>query len=325
VPGAQLPRALNPATGFIATSNHNILPPGYRIPLSYEWASRYRIDRVREVLSQNRRFSVDDFKRLQHDDYSKLAEALMPSLLAAAHRAGREEERTFAELAKWDFRMSRDSRAALLFNAWAPAAYRRIIGAHVGGAPREAAPAVQRLLNATDYEWLEQQLRNPGRALGSDPNRGRDSLLLLAMDDAIRTLRERVGNDRSTWVWGNVHVARFRHPLNPRYDLAAVPRSGDGNTVNVTGGRDFMQTAGASFREIIDLADFDNSWVTNVPGQSADPRSKHYADLLKLWGNDEYFPLVYTRSRVERETEAVLWLLPMEREGAKSEGEQREE
>jgi len=304
VPGAQLPRAFNPASGFIATANHNILPPGYNIPLSYEWASRYRIDRVRDVLSQNRRFSVDDFKRLQHDDYSKLAEALVPSLLSAAHRSGRDEEPAFEPLQEWDYRMSRDSRAALLFNAWAPAAYRRMLGAQKLGS------VGQQLVNFTDYEWLEQQIRNPGRALGSDPERSRDSLLLLAMDDAVRTLRERLGADRRKWVWGDVHVARFRHPVSSKYDLPAASRSGDGSTVNMTGGRDYRQTAGASFREIIDMADFDNSWVTNVPGQSADPRSKHYSDLLSLWGKDEYFPLVYSRSRVERETEAVLWLVP---------------
>ncbi|MGH7709921.1 MAG: penicillin acylase family protein, partial [Gemmatimonadaceae bacterium] len=306
LPGQQLPRAINPPTGFIATANHNILPPGYRIPLSYEWASRYRIDRVREVLSQNRRFSVEDFKRLQHDDYSKLAEALVPSLLAAAERLNKDEQAEFKELASWDFRMSRNSRAALLFNAWAPAAYRRVLGAYNLG------PAVQRLLNFTEYEWLEQELRRPGRgrALGANPERARDSLLMLAMDDAIATITRRVGSDRSKWVWGEVHVARFPHRLSRKYDLPAASRGGDGTTVYATGGPEFRQSSGASFREIIDLADFDNSWVTNVPGQSADPRSKHYSDLLQLWGRDEYFPLVYTRSRVERETEAVLWLMP---------------
>ena len=304
VPGEQLPRAFNPASGFIATSNNNILPPGYRIPLSYEWASRYRIDRVKEVLSQNRRFSVEDFKRLQHDDYSKLAEVLVPPLLAAARRTGRDDEATFAPLLDWNYRVSRDSRAALLFNAWAPAAYRRMLGAYKLGA------AGQRLLNATEYEWLEQEIKQPSRALGADPARARDSLLLLAMDDAVEALTKRFGADKRKWIWGDVHVARFRHPLSAKYDLPAAPRGGDGNTVYMTGGRDFRQTAGASYREIIDLADFDNSWVTNVPGQSADPRSKHYSDLLPLWANDEYFPLVFTRSRLERETENVTWLLP---------------
>lgn len=304
VPGAQLPRAFNPANGFIATANHNILPPGYGIPLSYEWASRYRIDRVKDVLSQNRRFSVEDFKRLQHDDYSKLAEVLVPPLLAAAHRTGRDDEATFAPLLDWNYRVSRDSRAALLFNAWAPAAYRRMLGAYKLG------PAGQRLLNYTEYEWLEQEVKQPSRALGTNPERARDSLLLLAMDDAVESLTKRFGSDRRKWVWGDVHVARFRHPLTAKYDLPAAARGGDGNTVYMTGGPEFRQSAGASYREIIDLADFDNSWVTNVPGQSADPRSKHYSDLLPLWANDEYFPLVFTRSRVERETEKVTWLVP---------------
>ena len=60
----------------------------------------------------------------------------------------------------------------------------------------------------------------------------------------------------------------------------------------------------------VDMANFDRSVVTNVPGQSADPRSKHYGDLLPLWANDTYFPLVYSRERVEKETEQVLWLQP---------------
>ncbi|MEW5915075.1 MAG: penicillin acylase family protein [Gemmatimonadota bacterium] len=302
VPGEQLPRAFNPPSGFIATANHNILPPGYRTPLSYEWASRYRIDRVREVLSQNRRFSVDDFKQLQHDDYSKLAEALVPYLVNAARRFNKSSRAEVQALATWNYRMSRDSRAALLFAAWAPSAGRRVLGTHNLG------PAAQRLMNNPDYEWLENELRQPSRALGSE--RVRDSLLLVAVDDAVRTITERVGADRSKWVWGQVHVANFRHRLTSRYDLPAVSRGGDGNTVYATGGPEFRQSSGASFREIIDLGDFDNSWVTHVPGQSADPRSKHYSDLLRLWGNDEYFPLVYSRSRVERETEAVLWLMP---------------
>jgi penicillin G amidase len=304
VPGEQLPRAFNPPAGYIATANHNIMPPGYQPTLSHEWASRYRIDRVNEVLSQNRRFSVEDFKQLQHDDYSKLAETLIPSLLAAARRFEKTSRDELRDLAQWNFRMSRDSRAALIFSAWAPAAYRRLLAAHV------ADTGVRRLLTSVEYDWLEAELARPGRALGADPPRVRDSLLLLALDDAIVAVTQRAGRDRTQWRWGDVHVARFQHPITSRYDLPAVSRSGDGNTVNATGGRDFLQTSGASFREIIDLADFDNSWVTNVPGQSADPRSRHYSDLLPLWGRDEYFPLVYTRSRVERETAAVLWLIP---------------
>jgi penicillin amidase len=80
--------------------------------------------------------------------------------------------------------------------------------------------------------------------------------------------------------------------------------------VNATGGRRFLQTHGASFREILDLADWDNSVATSTPGQSGQPASPHYGDLLALWRDGEYFPLAYSRAAVERATAHVLTLQP---------------
>jgi len=89
-----------------------------------------------------------------------------------------------------------------------------------------------------------------------------------------------------------------------------MSRSGDANTVMATGGANFRQTAGASYREVIDLGDFDNSVAINVPGQSGQPESAHYADLLKPWAEGGYFPLLYSRQRVEAETKHLLVLEP---------------
>ncbi|MBC7894492.1 MAG: penicillin acylase family protein [Cytophagaceae bacterium] len=307
VPGMALPRAYNPAEGFIATANHNILPPGYTTPIAYEWATRYRIDRVKEVLGATTALTVEDSKRLQHDDLSKLAQALVPHLAAAATRRGVATRSDVAALVGWDMRMSREQVAPTIFSAWAPAAYRRVIAHALADQPRASA-----LIGAnTNYKWLEARLtKNPA---GGAEAPAVDSLLLLALDDATADLTTRFGSDRAKWRWGAIHVAAFRHPLSSKYDLPAVSRGGDGNTVYATGGANFRQTSGASFREVIDLADFDQSVATNVPGQSGDPRSPHYSDLLQLWGEDRYFPLVFSRARVEQETEQVLWLRPVQR------------
>ena len=305
VPGMQLPRSYNPADGFIATSNNNILPKGYDIPISYEWASRYRADRVAEVLREPRRFTIDDFQKLQHDDKSKLAEAIVPRLVAAANRLGYGSRDDVRLLAAWDFRMSRDQIAPTIFSAWAPAAYRRAIGLALAGHRDVTALLAQR----PEYEWFEEYLEAPNAASGAGADNP-DSILVAALDDALSDLTRRYGADRGKWRYGDLHQAIFRHQLSSKYDLPPASRGGDANTVYATGGRDFRQTSGASFREIIDLGDFDQSVVTNVPGQSGDPRSPHYGDLLPLWAKDQYFPLVYSRARVEAETESVLWLRP---------------
>ena len=75
----------------------------------------------------------------------------------------------------------------------------------------------------------------------------------------------------------------------PAFDLPTVERPGGAGTVAADG---------ASYREILDVADWDRSIVTNVPGQSAQPGSPFFGNLLKLWADDTYFPLVYSRARV---------------------------
>ncbi len=75
-------------------------------------------------------------------------------------------------------------------------------------------------------------------------------------------------------------------------------------TVNLTG------QSGASFREIIDLSDWDNSVGTNVPGQSGQPGSPHYDDLVSLWANGEYFPLLFSREAIVENTANLLTLRP---------------
>jgi len=72
----------------------------------------------------------------------------------------------------------------------------------------------------------------------------------------------------------------------------------------------FEQTSGASYREIFDLADWDQSVAINVPGQSGQPGSKHFDDLLALWRSGQYFPLRYSRDAVDAVTTDLLILQP---------------
>ena len=92
-------------------------------------------------------------------------------------------------------------------------------------------------------------------------------------------------------------------------DVGPAARGGYGVTLNATGNGD-NQTSGASFRIVVDLADWDSAVGTNTPGQSGDPASPHYRDLFSSWANDRYFPVFYSRPLVESATESRLRLSP---------------
>jgi len=81
-------------------------------------------------------------------------------------------------------------------------------------------------------------------------------------------------------------------------NVGPLPRGGDAYTVGSTG-YGLQQRSGGTFRVIIDTGDWDKSVATNSPGQSGDPHSPHYDDLFDDWSRDRYFPMFYSREKVE--------------------------
>ena len=61
---------------------------------------------------------------------------------------------------------------------------------------------------------------------------------------------------------------------------------------------------------IADAGDWDRSLGTNAPGQSGDPDDPHYRDLFGSWASGNYFPVFYSRPRVESVTESRTVLVP---------------
>jgi penicillin amidase len=58
------------------------------------------------------------------------------------------------------------------------------------------------------------------------------------------------------------------------------------------------------------VGNWDASLAVNTPGQSGVPDSPHYRDLAGQWRSGAYFPLLYSRSEVERNAETRIVLLP---------------
>lgn len=304
LPFSALPQALNPPGGIIATANHNIMPPGYPHQLNYEWATPFRYQRIMSVLESRRDWTRLDFERLQHDEYSLPATRLVPVLVAAGRRRGVASP-ALDLLGRWDYLMRKDAAQPVIYTAWlrtlGPMLYSTRLPARAGATGRGAG---------WDLTHVIRLVTRPDRSFGSSPAASRDSIVLAALDTAMAGLRAEFGPDPSAWRWGEIHRATFPHPLSRAFDLAAASRGGDNNTVNMTGGPGWRQSSGGSYRGIFDTADWDNSVATSVPGQSGQPGSPFYDNLLPMWESSRYFPLAFSRPAVERVTRYLLWLDP---------------
>lgn len=260
---SDLPRELNPARGYIVTANHNIQPEGYSPPFMFKTAdTRFdRITRLRQLITPDRRYSIDDHRRMQHDAYSLRAAADLARF--QGWKAVRPDvERARARLAGWDAVYRRESAEAAIYEMWRASA-RLPEGAASDGGDRDAVEH--------------------------------------ALAEAVNQLTAELGRDWTQWRWGRLHARAFPHPVVRAFDLPAVERPGGAGTVAADG---------ASFREILVVGDWDESLVTNTPGQSGQPGSPFYRNLLPLWAEDEYFPLVFSPRAVSEAAAHRLELRP---------------
>ncbi|HUH14050.1 MAG TPA: penicillin acylase family protein, partial [Longimicrobiales bacterium] len=113
------------------------------------------------------------------------------------------------------------------------------------------------------HNRFRRYLSGEARAAGT-PAAQRRALAETALERALDNLEETFGEDRGEWRWGRIHRSEFPHWLVAAYDLAAVERNAGAGLIHATG---------ATFREIIDFADFDHSRATSTPGQSMQPGS----------------------------------------------------
>jgi penicillin amidase len=270
-----LPKEYNPSRGFIATANNNTTPSGYWPPAGFRSTNGLelaRITRLMQLLKPGQKYSIEDHERMQNDYYSLRAEAELP-LFSGWTAKSPEAERARVMLTTWDKMLRKDSPEAALFMTWASGQ----------GGGRGAGPAA-------------------GAAQGPGGRGGRSSADVEArLEKAVEQLTKEQGADWRQWQYGRIHQTRLPHPLIREFALPDVERGGGGGTVGADG---------ASYREIIDVSDWDHSVVTQVPGESAQPDSPFYANLLPLWANNEYFSLVFGRGAVDTNAAHRLTLQP---------------
>jgi penicillin amidase len=308
----ELPQIHNPTAHYVATANHNILPPGYQAEIGYEWAPPYRFARVKERLESKKKFALEDFQSIQQDAVT-LPGRTLARLVKVVDMRDRELRPYVDLLAGWDGVLSADSRAGALYGVWLQELLDGFYRPHVPAglldftASRAGVPVMLAALEKPDTAWF-----------GAKPTEERDRLLRTTFRKAVDRLRTLLPGDEKEWSWGRLHTTTFRHPLaalGPAYakafDLGPVARPGDAHTPNAAShNAKFEHTSGATYRHVLDLADWDRGLATSAPGQSGQPGSPHYDDLLHLWQKGEYFPLAFSRARVEKVMRHRLKLTP---------------
>ncbi|MDL5159784.1 penicillin acylase family protein [Actinomycetospora termitidis] len=315
LPFEELPGRLDPPSGWATTSNQYL--PSEAGVVTTDWYSGARHERLAAWLADDDAVDVDvdvdvdASLAMQADVVNTHARRLLERLADLDVPA--EVDPWWQELQAWDGVEDAGSRAALIAQIWLRRHLRPwLVDRCLERLGASADPAARGRLVREDtlFSDLRPDLRMVD-LLDDDPALLADGVGV-TLRAAVAEIEDRLGPDRATWTWGALHRTELRHPvLGAAGSLPAVPRPGSGDTVGLSGhDAEFNAVMGSSFRMVVDVGDWDRSRVVNSPGQSGDPRSQHYADLLEVWADDGSFPLLYSRAAVEEATTDRLVLRP---------------
>jgi penicillin amidase len=311
IPFERLPSVRNPSRGSIVTANNRIVPEGYAYVLSHEVDPGFRAARIEALLAPLRRATLADMQAIQLDLISLPGRETVRAL-DGVRTAEEPAAGLLADLRRWDGSLRPESRSAAIYEAFrialAPRLFKEALGndlyAQYIERPEVWQPVLLRLLRDRSSHWWG--------------GRGRDAVVADALREASDLLTRRLGPDRSSWTWGRLHATNFVHPLVRIWALSwifnagAPPTGGDLFTVNNGGfSRDtFAQIIVASYRQIVDLHDWDQSVAIHTTGQSGLPFHRHYRDLVPLWATGGYHPMLFSKPRIQQNAEGILTLTP---------------
>jgi penicillin amidase len=285
------------------TANNRIVDDDYPHHITSEWMTGYRAQRIEDMLGERDRHSLEDFARMQIDVYS-LPGVDTVHRLSRLHPYTQRETRAIERLKSWDGHLSPDSVAGTIYQAFTLAFAHAVVGAaipdpdlrarylnrsEVGLIPVVSSPwrfqaRLLELWDEGDPLWFTSDEHPDGRSW--------DDVALECLADACDGLERRFGRDQEAWRWGRVHGADFSHPYGQANDVfrrifCRTLQAGGGPESVLQNGyaalAPFRGAWGPVYRMLADLGEPARSRWQLSTGQSGQPGSPHYDDMLEGW------------------------------------------
>ena len=315
IPYDALPQSYNPPDGVLINANNRIAGSDYPYFLSKSWGDHYRAERIAQLLKAKERFTPDEIARMQADHVSLAARATL-RLMLGIEPADDLQRRVMEMLKSWDGAMSLARPEPLIYTAWFRELNRRLYADELGGiAKRYVSNRPDVVINIlTDHrKWCDD--------VGTDAKEDCPAILRRSLAAALEFLTDKLGDDPLLWRWGDLHYAEMRHqafgpiPVLNRLTTIKIAANGSRFTVNKApmnfrSDNSYATRQGPGFRGVYDLSDLKNSRFTISSGQSGNPYSYYYDNLVQDWRDVRHWRLAPDEAAARQGAIGVLTLSP---------------
>jgi len=287
IPQAHNPHVKNPARGFVSSANQFSTDPSYPYYLGWQYAPSERGRRINERLTAMQKVTIDSLRGLQNDNYNIRARKLLPLLL----RSVKSKEKALDVVKNWNLQNAPESIGATVFETWVLNLQSFLWDDEFDSNEKIPMnrPAIDRTIHLIEHEaqarwWDNIKTKNVKESM--------DQIIETSFKATLDTLVKKHGPMGSEWAWAKHKQTGVRH-LIPGMDALSrlhIPIGGGGSIVNAA-----TTKTGPSWRFIVELSKTGNPKGYGIypGGQSGNPGSSHYDDLIDTWAKGELKPLLF--------------------------------
>jgi penicillin amidase len=321
VPFEQLPSSFNPDTGSVSSANNKTVNDDYPYFISASFALPYRINRIRQMLSEKYLFRIEDFKSMINDQHSDYAALLTPFILRITEKNiefSPEEEYAYNSLKNWDYDMDKDKVAPTVFEFFRLSFPENLLSDELGDLYRNINVSLRdyyiyRILAMGPDEWVDD--------INTPEKETLDDVILNSFRDCLVQLISVCSPDTTKWKWGDIHKLTLEHPLGTvkfldrifKFNSKEYRVGGSDHTVSpYSYGTGFKVNQGASERHIFNTADWDESLTVIPTGISGIPSSEFYLSQTDAYINGKFYKDAFTEPAVKASAIYTLILKPGE-------------
>lgn len=277
----------NPSRGFVSSANQYPVDSTYPYYIHSNTYEAYRNRRINQQLSKVDGIQPADMMALQNDNYNlQAAESLPLMLQKLEHSALKPTEREVVDLLKnWDFVNSPDAIAASYYEVWYNSLYRSLWDEMINRPLVMSLPSdfVTIRLMQTDSTLSFYDIQ-------STPQKENLKVLInkafTKAVDHIATWKTDHGRDAE---WAAFKDTELAHLLRIAPFSKQALNGGHGSSINATTGNH-----GPSWRLVASMEKTGiKAWGVYPGGQSGNPGSKFYDNLVQPWAEGRYFRLPF--------------------------------